>query len=345
VRVVEPVLLADLLAVLREVTGEPELEFDGEPTALTGGFWAQLVAFRLAGAPVGWDGALVARVMPDAATAAKEAAFQSVISDAGYPTPTIHVARGPDDGVGGRAVTVMDLARGRPMLAGLDGVRAFGKLPSLARRLPDVLARAMADLHRIDPAPVVARLDRDGTPRPTVASMLSRLHELATALGRGDLAAAAEWLEANPTGDGHVVLCHGDLHPFNVLVDGSGVVTVLDWSVAALAPPTYDVGFTSLLLAEPPLLVPGPVRPAVRGAGRALSQRFVRAYERYAAVSVDPGALAWHQALGCLRALVEVAGWVADGSVAERGGHPWLLVGDAFAARVHALTGAPVRPR
>ena len=344
-RAVDPVLLADLLAVLREVTGEPELEFDGEPTALTGGFWAQLVAFRLAGAPAGWDGALVARVMPDPATAAKEAAFQSVIAGEGYPTPTVHMARGPDGGVDGRAVTVMDLARGRPMLADLDGVRALGKLPALARRLPEVLARAMADLHRIDPAPVVARLDRDGTPRPTIAWMLSRLHGFSTALGRGDLAAAVEWLEANPTGERSVVLCHGDLHPFNVLVDGSGPVTVLDWSAAALAPPTYDVAFTSLLLAEPPLLVPGPVRPAVRGAGRALSRRFVRAYEHHAAVRVDRGALAWHQALVCLRALVEVAGWVADGTVADRGGHPWLLLGDAFASRVHALTAAPVRPR
>ena len=39
-----------------------------------------------------------------------------------------------DEGVDGRAFMVMDLAAGRPLLAGLDGVAAVKKLPSLARR-------------------------------------------------------------------------------------------------------------------------------------------------------------------------------------------------------------------
>ena len=170
-------------------------------------------------------------------------------------------------------------------------------------------------------------------------------HDTAVTLGRSDLAAAAGWLAANPTNEKGVVLCHGDMHPFNVLADDSGGVTVLDWSAAVLAPQTYDLGFTSLLLAEPPLVVPGPLRPVVRGAGRALSNRFVRAYERAAGVVVDRAVLEWHQALICLRALVEVAGWVAAGTIDDRGGHPWVLVGDAFATRLGQRTGVGVTPR
>ncbi len=122
-------------------------------------------------------------------------------------------------------------------------------------------------------------------------------------------------------------------------------MTVLDWSTALLAPRAHDVGFTSLLLSEPPLRVPGWQRPLVRVFGRVLARRFVRGYQRQAAVTVGSGELRWHQALACLRALVEVAGWVHAGVAGTRAGHPWLVSGPAFARRLAALTGAPVRAR
>lgn len=334
-----------LLEVLRRETGRPDLAYVGEPVALTGGFWAELVSFRLADAPAGWDGPLVGRIMPSPEIAAKETAFQTEIARQGYPTPTVRAAGGPEAGVDGRAFLVMDLVAGAPMLAGLDGMAAIAKVPSLARRLPKVLAGVLAELHRLDPAPVEAALDAAGVDQPRQARMLESLRETARALGRSDLAGAAVWLEANvPAGEG-AVLCHGDLHPFNVLVDAGGGVRVLDWSAALLAPATYDLGFTSLVLAEPPLLVSKRLRPAIQAAGRWLSRRFLRAYERAAGVQVDPVALRWQQGLVCLRALVEVAGWVAAGTIDDRGGHPWVIAGDAFAERLAQLTGSPVIPR
>jgi aminoglycoside phosphotransferase (APT) family kinase protein len=334
-----------LLAVLRRETGRSDLAFVGEPAPLTGGFWAELLSFRLADAPPGWDGPLVARIMPNADIAAKETAFQAEIARQGYPTPKVHAAGDPEAGVDGRAFLVMDLAAGAPLLSGLDGLAAIARVPSLARRLPNVLAGVLADLHRLDPAPVERALDTAGIDQPCQARMLESLRDTAKALGRPDLADAAAWLEANvPTAE-TPVLCHGDLHPFNVLVDDTGAVTVLDWSAALIAPPTYDLGFTSLVLAEPPLLVPGPLRPLVRAAGRWLSRRFLRAYAHSAGVRVDPSALRWQHALVCLRALVEVAGWVAAGTIDERGGHPWVIAGDAFAEHLAQLTGAPVTPR
>jgi aminoglycoside phosphotransferase (APT) family kinase protein len=71
------------------------------------------------------------------------------------------------------------------------------------------------------------------------------------------------------------VVCHGDLHPFNLLVEGDHL-TVLDWTPALLAPPARDVGFTSLLLQEPPLIVPAAVRRIVRRVGGSLARRSVR---------------------------------------------------------------------
>ena len=122
-------------------------------------------------------------------------------------------------------------------------------------------------------------------------------------------------------------------------------MTVLDWSTALLAPRAYDVGYTSLLLSEPPLHVPGWQRPLVRLFGRVLARRFVRGYQRQAATAIEPGELRWHQAVVGLRALVEVAGWVHAGTVGAHAGHPWLVSGPAFARRLTALTRIPVRAR
>jgi aminoglycoside phosphotransferase (APT) family kinase protein len=339
-------LLAErLLIVLRRVTGEPALAYDGPPLALAGGFWAELVSFRLQNAPEGWRGPLVARVMPDAMTAAKETVFQAEVAAQGFPTPTVHTSGGPHEGVNGRAFMVMDLAAGRQLLAGLDGLAAVAKLPSLVRRLPATLAEVLARLHRLDPVPVHGRLEADGVARPGIESMLASLHDTAGRLGRADLADAATWLRDHPPAPEPTVICHGDMHPFNVLVDDTGAVTVLDWSAALFAPATYDLGFTSLVLAEPPLLVPGSLKWFVRAAGRALSRRFVRVYEGRAGQRVDRSSLAWHQAVVCLRALVEAAGWVAAGTIDERVGHPWVIAGDAFAARLQVLTGVPVAAR
>ncbi len=91
--------------------------------------------------------------------------------------------------------------------------------------------------------------------------------------------------------------------------------------------------------------VPGWQRPLVRRRGRALARRFGRGYQRRTATAVDSRELRWYQAVACLRALVEVAGWAHEGTAGAHAGHPWLASGPAFARRRTALTGIPVQPR
>src|SRR5262249_26790575 len=124
-----------------------------------------------------------------------------------------------------------------------------------------------------------------------------------------------------------------------------GLVTVLDWSAALLAPRAYDVAFTTVMLAEPPLLVPAGLRPIVQGAGRWLARRFLSRYQAHAATGLSRSELRWHRAVVRLRSLTEVAGWVHDGIVGERAGHPWLATGPSAAAFLSSLTGVSVRPR
>jgi aminoglycoside phosphotransferase (APT) family kinase protein len=333
-----------LLDVLRARTGRQDLSYAGEPVSLTGGFWAELVAFSLTEPPPGWPAALVARVMPDASSARKETIVQGGVAAAGFPTPAVRAAGGPDDGLG-RAFMIMDRAEGTPLLSGLDGLGAVVTSIRTIGQLPEVLALAMARLHAIDPRPIRHQLDREGDGAPdTVDGLLGLLERAVVGFERADLAQAARWLRDHTPPSASDVVCHGDLHPFNLLVH-DGQITVLDWSNGMLAPRAHDVAYTSLMLGQPPIAVPAPLRPLLRGIGRALARRFIRRYESHAGMTVAQDEIAWHQALVCLRALTETASWVADDTIAKHAGHPWLVIGPALTARLSAVTGVDVCPQ
>jgi len=125
----------------------------------------------------------------------------------------------------------------------------------------------MAKLHSLDPEPVRSQLDSTRHVGASVGSLLEALRQTAARYGRADLTGAAQWLIDHPPLLAPDVICHGDLHPLNLLIDGDHI-TVLDWSSALVGPTAHDVAFTSLLLAEPPLAVPGRLQPAVRFLGR-----------------------------------------------------------------------------
>jgi aminoglycoside phosphotransferase (APT) family kinase protein len=135
----------------------------------------------------------------------------------------------------------------------------------------------MSDLHRMDPEPLRGRLGTGLAVATTVAGVLEHLQALPGTLGRDDLAGAARWLAANPPPTAPEVICHGDLHPFNLLAGPAGATTVLDWSAALLGPRAYDVAFTAVTLIDPPVLVPAPLRPVTHAAGRMLSRSFEHA--------------------------------------------------------------------
>ncbi len=329
--------------MLRTRTGTPTLDYVEPPTRLTGGFWAELLAFELHDAPAGWEGPLVARVMPEPLLARKETVVQTAVALAGVPTPRVRGAGGQDYGLG-RAFTVMDRADGVPLLAGLDSAAGVIGAPRRLWRMPELLANTMAKLHTVDPEPVRVELAEVEGVAQTVPEMLEHIEAWTTVTGRDDLVAATRWLIDHPKDAGDDVICHGDLHPFNMLIDEQGRVTVLDWSTTVLAPRALDVAFTSLMLSNPPLAVPAPLRPLVRGAGGGLARRFRTRYRHHSGHSVDRVTLGWFQAVVCLRALAEASSWVHDGIVDSRAGHPWLLSGDRFAAHLSAVTGVSVRP-
>jgi len=287
---------------------------------------------------------LVLRVMPDAVMAAKETVFQREIARQGFPVPAIRLAGGPDSGAGGPFL-LMDRAPGSTPLSGLDALAAVRSLPSLARRLPDLLAEVTAALHALDPAPVRSALADSGAKGPSEpGAFLAGLTEMAGQYGRADLRAAALWLAGHPPPAGREVIAHGDLHPFNLLVDGDRWV-LLDWTTALIADPAYDLTFTTLMLRHPPLAAPAPLRPVLGAAGAGLARRFAASYRRAGGAIPPRAILDWYASLHAMRILTEAEGWWQDPAGPDHSEHPWIALLPVAAALLSRTTGTPVSRR
>jgi aminoglycoside phosphotransferase (APT) family kinase protein len=314
----------------------PDVDLAARPRPLTGGYWATILHLRLSGTPDGVPGDVVLRVVPHPEAGAKEIAVQSAVARTGAPTPTVHLT-GPAGGPLGDAWAVMDFTSGDPLLAGLDGAATVRRLPGILGRLPIQLAETMAAVHRIDPAPV-ERDVRAAAPGAalTVDEVVPQIRAGAELTGRRHLVDAVDTLASRTPPQGDAVLCHGDLHPFNLLCAGDRI-TVLDWTAAVVAPPGYDVAFTRLLLRYPPIAAPPALRTVIDAGARALARRFVRRY-RHANPAADLTGLDWYTGLHALRVLVDLATW-QDAGDARAEHHPWALVAPGAAAELSSAVG------
>jgi aminoglycoside phosphotransferase (APT) family kinase protein len=314
----------------------PAVDLVAEPQPLTGGYWATILQLHLTGTPDHVPEEVVLRVVPHPEMGAKEFAVQAALADAGAPTPTVHLT-GPAGGPLGDAWAVMDLAPGDPLLAGLDGTAALRNLPRILARLPAQLADTMAAVHRIDPGPVVQRARAVA---PDVALSLDELwphlRTGAELIGRKDLTEALDVLADQPPPPGETVLCHGDLHPFNLLRDGDRI-TALDWTGALVAPPAFDVALTRLLLRYPPLASPAALRPVIGAGAAVLARRFVRHYRR-ANPAADLTNLDWFTGLHATRVLLDLATWQNTGDP-RASDHPWNLIAPGAATELTRTTG------
>jgi aminoglycoside phosphotransferase (APT) family kinase protein len=322
-----------------------------DPSPISGGFWAAIYGFEIAGAegagrsiPPAWFGRLVLRVMPNRERAAHEIVYQRAVADAGFATPRVLHA-GYDDELGG-AFMIMPFAAGKPPMAGL-GPGSLVSVPRLLRRLPVQLAEVAVQLHSIEPE-AVRRALRDAGLGARSDGARSRLDAIEAAAGtdsRGFDQLLA-WFAARRPPDPELVVCHGDLHPFNLLIDDDGHTMVLDWTNGELMPREFEVGFTAGLLHCAPIKVPAIARPAMRWLTAWLARRFVETYQRSAAL--DAASLAWFEALQHARCLAEVASARSGLTHVVDANHPFETSAEAMTVRLAELTGVavtlPTRP-
>ncbi|MEP7115063.1 MAG: phosphotransferase [Ilumatobacteraceae bacterium] len=326
-----------LLRVVSGFAGAPQT-FAQPPTAMTGGFWAAIYSFELAQPPVELSGPLVLRVMPQPDVGLRETIVQRGVADQAYPTPRV-VMSGFEESLGG-AFMVMERADGVQLLAGLGIGSALLSLPKILRRVARLLSVATVQLHALNPLPITRALDAAGIDVAALG-VEARFSEVraAAAVSSGGFDQLLGWLESRRPGLTPAVVCHGDIHPFNMLVTADDSFTMLDWTNGNLCRREYDVGFTAALLNCAPMTVPRiAVRP-LRAITGSLAHRFVDSYRRQAPINLD--VVEWFETLQYARCLAAVATAPVNDEIISAA-LPFRAAAAAMVHQVRVITGVTI---
>lgn len=282
----------DLLAWLRERLAASRLGYRAPPVILPGGTDPAVRNWRvgLRGAPPGCPETVVLRLFASAAgtrRVALESRVQAALARAGYPAPKV-LGACHDRSVLGGAFFVMEFVEGGSLVE------------APPQTIPAVLCRAHAALHAIPPAPLREALRDDGGPSQpgSPADDLERLSQRARR--HPGLVRIVAWMADNlPPASPRPAVCHGDLHPGNVIVREGRLAGVLDWPNATLAGRELDVGSVLTLgIVARHLVSPAPPP--------GLWESFFERYRREA--PLDPRTLDYYRTRRGLKALLSAAG-------------------------------------
>ena len=295
---VDPANAGEVAEVLRQYVAE-KLNISGivylePPTPLGRGMDTRIYSFHLNADGLGpqWSAPLVLRLYTSedqADKAQKEADVQKFAASHGYPAvePLLidRQATGFD-----LPIMVMPRVEGRPML------EVVMSNPLEVGRWLRQMAELQVALHAL---PATDCPLESGA--PLVERKLLELQGDHT--GDPEQARALEWLEQHKATVAmeEVVLCHGDFHPLNILVDESGTAIVLDWSDAALGDRHYDVARSALVFWISPIIAESALeRVALRAARGYLQWQYLRSYRRL--YPIDDERLGYWKALHALAA-------------------------------------------
>jgi aminoglycoside phosphotransferase (APT) family kinase protein len=233
-------ILSDrLVSYLQDELGDPAIGLASPLTQLQGGYETSSYRFVLDAASDEWSRPLVLRLYPrfyGTRNAMWESTVQNVLAGEGYPVAKAHVVC-TDMSVLGGAFFVMDYLPGQ----------LLGAVPSEA--VPRLLGKTHAELHNIDPAPLVKALEDKGIAEYDyrLASQFDWLRDKADE--NPWVRPGVDWLLANrPPEPKRLSICHGDFHAFNILCADDKVTGVLDWPGFAIADPVYDVANSAVLI-------------------------------------------------------------------------------------------------
>ena len=328
----EPDLANALLARLRDFSGDGRVSYADEPTRLSGGYSADLYRLRLESAPGELSGDLVLRLMRGAEDAAREINAQREVAKLGFPAPAVRFSADSSAGLG-RPFMLMDRVEGRTLL---------DASPIELRRLPSVLGATMRRLHALKPGPIRVALSAAGGANDALGAerVLAEVREAIAAAGSPRLADGVGWLMESRPPHASEVVCHGDLHPGNLLARQSQLVALLDWELATLAEPEFDVARTFVLLRSAPGGDSRFGRWLRQRLGRLGARGFLSAY-----ASADPRRLRWYEALHCMRIVaLDVEARVGSERQSARVVALWAPLTDALAERFRRLSGIALGP-
>jgi aminoglycoside phosphotransferase (APT) family kinase protein len=268
------------------------------PEAVLAGAGPDAYSFELATDDPGWSGLLVARTSDDDVLA-NETAWIRALDAAGYPVPEVVADRSDDGVVVFRPPAGVNLAGCMvdDFMAVPRFLAAFGQLHARLHALPvdDLVAAAAAGASNGDDG-AGSNGDDDNDDDAPLDELLDRATAEAV---RADVDTELTWLDKFRPGEAPAVLCHGELNPVHVYVDGGDTATAVpvNWTRARLAPRTFDVAATVTAFWTSPLYVDGTVqRTALKMIRDSLMSAYLKAYTEASPEPLDDEALRYWQA-------------------------------------------------
>ena len=244
-----------------------------------------------------------------------EEILHNYLADNNYPAPRIHFQCSNTSILGGR-FTVMDFVQGETLYR-------YGK--DIAKTFAEISVK----LHNIDPKPLQKKLAEAGINESQYTGFSEREHFIETHK-MGWLEPAINWLKDNrPISDN--VICHGDVHASNIMMNEGMVSGVLDWTLFCVDDPCRDVGSTLTLYK----VVMPCYSPENRGVFALRMEKFLDTY--LGLRGLDLGKLGYYEALRCFSEMSEIGGRAVVQR--ERG------VLGASADRFTELTGVKLSPK
>lgn len=285
-----------LIAYLRAELGDPALDFACPLAQLQGGYETWTYRFELDGATGDLSGPLVLRLYPPfygTRNAVWESIVQNVLAKEGYPVARAYVVC-TDMSILGGAFFIM---------AHLPG-QLLGTVHS--ETMPDLLGKTHAELHRIDPGPLIETLKKQGIDEYEygLSGRFGWLDNRANKLPW--IRPVVDWLlDHRPPDPERLAVCHGDFHAFNILFGEGKVTGVLDWPGFAIADPVFDVANTMVLITIPYKRLAASMSEFSSVDWDLVAERYLDAYR--ARTPLDGTNLNYYRVRRCVSALVEGA--------------------------------------
>lgn len=358
-----PQLAQALLVHLQREFQTPRLGFAAPPVLIQPDTGENLIAaFELSGGPPELSGPLILRRYPPARDARGilcERAIHESLLARGYPVPRVVYGSSDPEPIGGAFLLIERLAS-RPLLSELERLEQIlsspsvlaRELPALTRlalgRVPRELAGYMLALHELDAAPIRAAVEEAGfAPEHfTVPGRLVQLDERARGAGLEGLHAAIDWLHSTAPVQVDPVLCHGDFHFLNVIIDGDRTTGIIDWSPEHLcfADREFDAGNTAVLLRLRLPGLPRATRPLVGAIQAGMERRFLANYAHDH--PLDLSRVRWSGTYRLVREMVSAGEALLAGARTARGfvaldDNVWLIpeVRQSTLAAIQGATG------
>lgn len=227
-----------------------DVSLGGKIEQLKGGFDTDTFGLDLLGTPLGFPNRLVLRLFREkreSARVIRESVIQNAVGEAGLPVPSIPLVTEGQLLIE-RPFILMERLRGTVLGSQMDD-------PSVISEFPELMANLQGELHRIDSSEIRKLLTENSIDVQSMMprALLRRITEMAELCG-GDLKPLNRWLNENwPIQPSNPAICHGDLHPNNLLFSDGKITGLIDWGNVLFTHPEFDIAITTLAISLGPM--------------------------------------------------------------------------------------------